>query len=339
MKQTVISGEREVSFAELPDPRPKADWALVKVRASAMCTEYKDYVRGRSRPVIGHEGAGEVVEVAESGGPVEVGDRVVILPQFPCGKCALCMAGDYVYCQDNHDFKAFNGSLSGSGTFAHYTLKPAWLLPRIPDEVSYAQATMAIDGIGASFGGFQAINVTALDTVLVTGLGPVGLGAIANARYRNARVIGVEPSQWRAERGREMGADEVFDPREADALDRILASTGGKGVDCAVECSGRVSSERLCIDATRRRGRVAFVGQCRDELTIRVSQDMIGKGLTIVGSWLYNRADYPKVMQVIKESPLIDLLISHEMKMSQIQEAFEILANGEGAKIVIDPWQ
>ena len=222
MKQTVISGEREVSFAEVPDPRPKADWALVKVRASAMCTEYKAYVAGRTRPVIGHgighEGAGEVVEVAQTGGPVEVGDRVVILPQFPCGKCALCMAGDYVYCQDNHDFEAFNGSFSGSGTFAHYTLKPAWLLPRIPDEVSYAQATMAIDGIGASFGGFQAINVTALDTVLVTGLGPVGLGAIANARYRNARVIGVEPSPWRAARAREMGAEEVFDHASAEPV-------------------------------------------------------------------------------------------------------------------------
>ncbi len=66
---------------------------------------------------------------------------------------------------------------------------------------------------------------------------------------------------------------------------------------------------------------------------------MIRKGLTVAGSWLYNRADYPKVMKVIQESPLIDLLISHQMPMSQIQEGFEILARGEGAKIVVDPWQ
>ena len=66
---------------------------------------------------------------------------------------------------------------------------------------------------------------------------------------------------------------------------------------------------------------------------------MIRKGLTVVGTWLYNGGDYPKVMKVIRESPLIDLLISHEMPMSQIQDAFEILAKGEAGKIVVDPWK
>ena len=338
MLQTVISGKRQIDFVELPDPQPKADWALVKVYASALCTEYKAYVAGHEMPSPGHEGAGEVVAVAQPG-PVDVGDRVVILPQYPCGKCALCMSGDYIYCQDTYDFQEFVGSPGGSGTFAHYTLKPAWLLPKIPEGVTYAQATMAIDGIGASFGAFQAINVSALDTVLITGLGPVGLGAVANARFRNARVIGVELAPWRKEHALAMGAEIILDPADPDIRQKILDLTDGLGVDCAVDCSGRVEAERLCIDATRRRGRVAFVGECRDNLTIQVSPDLIRKGLTVVGNWLYNRADYPKVMQVIAESPLIDLLISHQMPMSRIQEGFELLAKGESAKIVVDPWQ
>lgn len=338
MKQAAISGKREIEFVEMHDPKPKADWALVKIHASALCTEYKSYVAGQLNPIIGHEGAGEIAAVTQPG-PVDVGDRVVVLPQFSCGKCALCMAGDYIYCEDSYDFKAFNGSLSGKGTLAHYALKPGWLLPKIPDNVSYTRATMAIDGIGASFGGLQAIGVNSLDTVLVTGLGPVGLGAIVNARYRNARVIGVEPAPWRADRGRQMGAAAVLDPRTPDILDKILALTDGRGVNCSVDCSGSPIAERLCIDATRRRGRVAFVGESGDDLMIRVSRDMIRKGLTVVGSWLYNRADYPKVMQVIEESPLIDLLISHKMPMSQLKEAFEILARSESGKIVVDPWK
>jgi threonine dehydrogenase-like Zn-dependent dehydrogenase len=84
---------------------------------------------------------------------------------------------------------------------------------------------------------------------------------------------------------------------------------------------------------------VAFVGETNDELAIRVSPDMIRKGLTVVGSWLYNRADYSKVMQVIQQSPLIELLISHVMPMSQMQEAFELLASGQSAKVVVSPWQ
>ena len=337
MIQTAITGERQVEFYEAPEPQPTADWAVVKIHASALCTEYKSWLIGQSHAVMGHEGVGEVVAVAEQG-PVKVGDRVVILPQFSCGRCHHCMCGDYIYCEDGYDFAALHGSNAGAGTFAHYALKPAWLLPKLPDDVSYAQATLAIDGIGASFGGLEAIGVNAQDTVLITGLGPVGLGAVVNARFRNARVLGVEPSPWRANRALEMGAETVLDPNDPDILQQIRSLTEGRGVDCAIDCSGRTSSERLCIDAARRRGRVAFVGECRDDLSIRVSPDLIRKGLTVVGSWLYNMGDYAKVMKVIRQSPLIDLLISHQLPMSQIQTGFGLLAQGEAAKIVVDPW-
>jgi threonine dehydrogenase-like Zn-dependent dehydrogenase len=337
MKKTVILGERQVGLVEVPDPHPQQDWVVVKVHASALCTEYKSYLAGRPLGAGGHEGAGEVVAVAQPG-PVKPGDRVVILPQYPCGRCDLCRSGDYIYCENNQDFKAFSGTEDGCGTFAQYILKPAWLLPRIPDGMSYAHATMAIDGIGASFGALQAIQVSAQDTLLVTGLGPVGLGAVVNARFRGARVIGVEPVVWRRERARQMGAEVVLDPGEPNLVRMIMACTEGRGVSCAVECSGMATSQRLCLDATRRRGRVALVGESDDILAVRASPDMLRKGLTLVGSWLYNLNDYPRVIQVIQESPLIDLLISHVLPMSRIQEGFELLASGQCAKIVVDPW-
>ena len=336
MKKVVITGERQVSLVDAQVPEPKEDWALVKVHASALCTEYKAYLTGYNLPTMGHEGVGEVVALAQPG-PVKVGDRVVILPQLACGKCDLCMAGDYIYCQNEYSYNAFVGHPDGSGTFSNYVLKPARLLLPIPDGMSYAHATMAIDGIGASFGGFQAIGVNSQDTVLITGLGPVGLGAVVNAKFRNARVIGVEPSAWRKNKAIEMGADAVFDPNEPDLVDKILALTEGKGGTCAVDCAGKVQSERLCIDATRRRGRIAFVGESGDQLSIRASPDFIRKGLTVVGSWLYNRGNYAGVMRVIQQSPLIDLLVSHELPMSQIQVGFELLAKGQCAKIVVDP--
>jgi L-iditol 2-dehydrogenase len=336
VKKVVISGAREVDFVDVPDPEPKGAWVLVKVEASALCTEYKAYLTGRRSLNPGHEGVGEVVATAQPG-RVSTGDRVVVLPQFACGTCALCLSGDYIYCENDLDYQNVFGSGDGSGTLGQYALKPDWLLPLIPEGVSYEHATMAIDGIGASFGAFEAIEIGALDTVLVTGLGPVGLGAVVNARFRNARVIGVEPVPWRRERAMQMGAQAVFGPDEPHLVEKIRATAAG-GVTCAVECSGRLSSQRLCIDAVRRRGRVAFVGEAADDLVIRVSPDLLRKGLIIVGSWLYNLGDYPKVMQVIQQSPLIDLLVSHVMPMSQIEGAFELLASGQSAKVVVNPW-
>lgn len=339
MKKAVILGERQVGLIEVPDTQPISDWVVVKVHASALCTEYKSYLLGRELQLGGHEGTGEVVAIAQPS-PVKVGDRVVILPQYPCGRCALCLVGDAIYCENNIDFEQFTGTKHGLGTFAQYTLAPHWRLMPIPDGVSYEQATLAIDGIGASFGAFQTMGVNASDTVLISGLGPVGLGAVVNARFRNARVIGVEPVPWRRERALKMGAEVVFDPGELDLVKKIRNFTEeGRGVTCALDCSGKVAAQRLCLEATRRRGRVAFVGESDDQLHIQVSPDLIRKGLTVSGSWLYNTADYPKVMQVIQQSPLIELLISHVLPMSQIQEGFELLAAGQCAKVVVLPWE
>jgi threonine dehydrogenase-like Zn-dependent dehydrogenase len=337
MKRVAIVGKRKAGLVEAPTPEPREDWALVKVHAAPMCAEYKSFLKGNGAAPMGHEAAGEVVRVAQPCG-VEPGERVVVMPTYPCGRCRLCVAGDYIHCQNGHDFEEFTGSPEGSGTMAQYVLKPAWLLPRIPDGVSYEHASLACCGLGPSFGAFQGMGLTAFDTVLVAGAGPVGLGAMVNARFRGARVIVTEPVPWRAERAAQMGAGAVLDPTAPDVLSALMELTGGRGVDCAVDCAGSVDAQRLCIDAAAPKGRVAFVGECREPLGLRASPDMIRKGLTLLGAWHYNLADFPRVMQVIQESPLIDLLISHVMPMSSVQEAFELSASHQCAKVVLQPW-
>ena len=338
MKKAVILGERQGGIVDVPMLQPKEDWVLVKVRAIPMCTEYKPFVAGHKSEYLGHEAAGEVVAVAQPG-KVAVGDRVVVMPQYPCGKCALCLAGDYIYCQDTVDFTAFTGSREGSATMAEYLLKPDWLLVPIPDGMSYEHASMACCGLGPTFGAMEAIGVDAFDTVLITGLGPVGLGGVINARYRGARVIGVDSNPWRAERAKALGAEAVVDPMDADALQQILALTSdGRGVDRAIDCAGVIAAHRLCIDATRRRGKVAFVGECSAETPVRISPDMIRKGLTLVGSWHYNLKDTPKIMRVIAESAAsLDKLIGHTFPLDQVQQAWELQASGRCAKVILKP--
>jgi len=338
MKKAVILGERKGVVVEAPDPKPKEDFVVVKVHAAPMCAEYKWFAKGNKAEFIGHEAAGEVVEIAQPG-RVKVGDRVVVMPQYPCGVCRLCVAGDYVHCQHNHNLMNYLGTREGSATMAQFLVKQSWLLPKIPEGVSYERASLACCGLGPSFGACERMNLGPFDTVLITGLGAVGLGAVVNARFRGARIIGVESHPWRCERARKMGVETVIDPREEKALDRIMDLTGGLGVDKAVDCSGVVPAHRLCIDAARRGGQVAFVGECNDETPLKISPDMIRKGLTLHGVWHYNLALFPKIMKVIQESPLLDDLISHVFPLSKVQEAWELQVSGNCAKVILKPWE
>ena len=338
MKQVAIWGERQAGLVEAPDPEPKEDWVVVKIHAAPMCTEYKLFLSGFTGATLGHEAAGEVVAVHKSN-RLKVGDRVVVMPLYACGRCELCLTGDYIHCENGFDFPAFTGQAEGRATMAQYILKPDWLLPKIPEGVSYERASLACCALGPSFGAFQTMGLTAFNTVLVSGAGPVGLGAVVNARFRGARVIVTESIPWRVARAKEMGAAAVIDPHGEDPVGQIKALTGGRGVDGAIECSGNVQAERLCLEATRRKGQVAFVGECNDELKLKISPDMLRKGLTLFGSWHYNMQYFPLIMKVIQESPLLDLLVSHVLPMSQIQAAFELQTTGQSAKVILKPWE
>ena len=338
MKAVRISGERQAELIDLPDLEAKGEYMVVKIHATPMCTEYKAYRAGHLWQGIGHEAAGEVVEVAQPG-KVKVGDRVAVMPQLPCGRCALCLKGEYIHCQYLENLTEATGYEGGNGTYAQYVLKQDWLLLPLPDGMSYEHAGMACCGLGPTFGAMQLMQVDAFDTVLVTGLGPVGLGAVVNAVYRAARVIGVEGQPFRANLAQELGAETVIDPAAEGALERLLELTDGLGVDKAVDCSGVAQAQRLCIDATRRKGHVAFVGEAGD-LTLNVSQDMIRKGLTLHGTWHYNLGDSARIMQVIRGcGDLLDKQITHTCPMSSVQEAFELQLTGDCGKVVLYPWE
>lgn len=338
MQKVIIQGAKTGAIVTVPDPTPRANWVVVKIHTAPMCTEYKAYVAGNPVDQLGHEAAGEVVAVAQPG-RVKVGDRVVVMPTNACGQCQLCLSGDYIHCEHNPNFAALHGTRDGSATYAQYLLKADHLLVPIPDGISYDHAAMACCGLGPTFGAMQTMRVNAFDTVLITGLGPVGLGGVINGVYRGARVIGIESNPYRAQLARELGATAVIDPSAGDALAQIRALTAGRGVDKALDCSGVVAAHRLCIDAARRKGQVAFVGECSDATPLYISPDMIRKGLTLLGSWHYKMQDTPTIMKLIGGvGPQIEQLISHRFPMSQVQAAWELQLTGQTAKVLLQPW-
>lgn len=337
MKVAAMLGDGKGGLVEKPHPTPKENFVLVKVHAVPMCTEYKGFKAGHTGDGFGHEAAGEVVEVAQPG-RVKVGDRVAVQPGHSCGKCPMCLIGEFIHCQKGRNVREITGSSAGTATYAQYLLKQDWLLSPIPDGVSYEHAGMACCGLGPTFGAMQQMQVNALDTVLITGLGPVGLGGVINAHYRGARIIGVESHPYRANLAKELGAEVVLNPNDENVLQQIMDLTDGVGVDKAVDCSGASQAHRLMVDALRRKGQACFVGE-GGEFPLAASRDMIRKGLVLRGNWHYNLGDYPKLIKIIRESPKqLDTFITHTFPMREVQKAWELQITGECGKVVLDPW-
>jgi threonine dehydrogenase-like Zn-dependent dehydrogenase len=322
-------GRRRAVLVDVPDPQAEGDWVVIRIHAAPLCTEYKAFVSDREVENIGHEAVGEVVDVA-SAGPLQVGDRVLVSPQAGCGACFYCQTGEYIHCRNQK---------SVGGTLAQYIAKPAWMCPRLPDDMDYVHASLAGCALGPGLNAAKRMDVSASDTYLICGLGPVGLGALLVGKFRNARTIVVEPEAFRREKAREMGADHVLDPSNDDVGEAIRDLTRGVGVDKAVDCSGNPDAERLCLDATRSLGHVTFVGENGGTIPISPSRDFIRKGLHLHGSWHWGLHDFAAMMSMIRRSPLVDRLITHVLPMSRAQEAFELCAAHQTGKAILRPWE
>ena len=334
MKVVAITGERECALVERPDPVIRDNYVRVKILAAPMCTEVGDYRRGQVSDALGHEAAGEVVEVARPG-RVRVGDRVAVMPQNGCGRCDLCLSGEHIHCQAPRDPFAVCGGTTGRATYAEFCIQQDWLLYPVPEDVPMDHASMACCGLGPTFNAMQRMGVTAVDTVLVSGLGAVGLGAVVNARVRGARVIGLETNPWRADLAMRLGAEAVVDPTSEDAVAQIMHLTEGHGADKSIEASSSESAPGLLVRATRVKGQITTVGwggpiQARD---------MTAKGLTFRGAWHWNHLRDGRAMRqtLRRAAPLLDTLITHRFPMSQVKDAWETQVTGQCGKIILHP--
>ena len=329
MKSLVLGGKR-AWLEETPTPAAEPGWAVVRAMALPICGSDKGaFLNPGENRYAGHEGTGIVEEVAP-GSRLKPGDRVVIAPQSTCGVCELCHAGDYIYCPDRPRFM---------NHYHQFVKKQEAIMPLLPEDIRLEVGSLAGCALCPAFSALDLARVGAFDTVLVAGLGPVGLGAVAIASFRGARVLGVDQEPFRRSLAMELGAEEAFDPTGADAVAWVRERTGGKGASCAVECSGKTEAARLCIDAAAILGRVAIVGENHGRLEVGPSRDFIRKGLTVFGTWFGSWLNYAPIFDLIRRKPEVEKIITHQFPMAQAQQAFETFLSGKAGKVLLKPWE
>lgn len=328
MHAIAIGGGR-AWLVDQPTPKPHGNEVVVKLGACLICgSNMPSFARADPSINCGHEGAGEVVAVDHSH-LLKVGDRVALAPLNACGRCQYCRQGEMILCKNRPPVV---------GCFSQFTRVADVMCTKLPDEISFAHGALLGCGLGPAYGAMKKLAVNAYDTLVITGLGPVGLGAVALATFLNARVIALDPEPYRQNIARSLGCHTTIDPTSPDAKAQIYKAVGEHGLLKAVECSGNPQAQRMLIDLASPTARLAFIGENHSPLPVYPSEDMIRKHLTITGVWHMNVLDAPDLVTFLLRCPeKADLLLTHRFGFDQVQQAFEIFGSRQTAKVVLTP--
>ena len=329
MKSLVLHNKK--AWAEdTADPVARDGHVVVRIESTPICGSDRGAFLSVS-PIrdAGHEGAGIVVETAKSS-LLKKGDRVVLNPLAGCGICSYCRTGNYIFCPDMPAFHTH---------FAQYVSIPDFVCTVLPDDISYDLGSMACCALGPAFSSIKRMGLKAFDSLLITGLGPVGMGAVCIAKFLGARVIAVDTVPFRKQMAADLGADIVLDAADPGLHAQIREAARPGRMIRAIDASGNAVAERVCIDAMEPGGIVSFAGENHADIPIRPSEDFIRKGLTLMGVWHYNLTDREDMLALLRRSPLIPKLITDVYGFSQVQEAFDKFISGDTCKVVLHPWE
>lgn len=338
----------------LPDPGPGQ--VRVRIAATGVCHSDLSLARGILRQpvpaVLGHESAGTVVSVGAGVSVASPGDRVVLCWAPPCGACWFCAESEPWLCEHSSDaaatpYATYDGQelypgLSTAG-FAEETIVSERAVIPCPDGVPLEHAALVgcavMTGVGAVL---NTAKVRAGQSVLVVGLGGVGLSVVQGARLADAgAIIAVDRSADKLELARSMGATEVLEAGD-DLAKQVRALTERRGADHAFDCVGLADTIRTCWSATRRGGTTTIVGIGGKEQQVTFTALELFHFARTLRGCVYGstdpRSDIPKILGHAANGRLdLGALITATIGLDGIDSAFADMEKGVGARAVVVP--
>ena len=350
----------EIAEVELAPPGPGE--VLVRIRAAGLCHSDLSVIDGnRPRPmpmVLGHEGAGEVVELGSGVRGLAVGDHVVTAFVPSCGSCAPCRDARPALCEPGFAANSAGTLLSGArrlqhagaavnhhlgvSCFAQYAVMAQESLVRIDRSVSFAQA--AVFGCAVMTGTGAVLNTAALPrgaSVAVLGLGGVGLAALLGARLREAReIVAVDLSDNKLALARELGATRCYNAADPDVVAKIREDSKG-GLEFSFEMAGSVRALETAWHITRRGGTTVTAGLSNPEAKFTVGHlSIVAEERTLKGSYLGScvpSRDIPLYIQYFQQGKLpVDRLLAERLTLNDINAGFDRLASGETIRQIVE---
>jgi L-iditol 2-dehydrogenase len=346
MKVARFYAPGDVRLEDAPEPTAGEGEVKIRVRACSTCgTDVKISKFGHFRivppRVMGHEIAGEVVQVGPDVSGWAPGDRVQVIAAIPCGKCADCLAGHMTICPNQvsmgYDF---------DGGFAEYMVVPPEVLAvdglnRIPDNVSFAEASVA-EPFACAINAQELVGIGAGDDVVVVGSGPIGCLHVRLARARGAaRVFLVELSRERLEMAAEIvKPDGVACAGETDPVDAVLKLTDGRGPDVVITAAASGAAQEQALRMVAPGGRISFFGGLpKDNPVIALDSNVVHyRELMIRGANGSSPEHNKRALAMIADGSVhVADLITHRLPLDQVIDGIGVVSRGEGIKVTIEP--
>lgn len=298
MKALMIAGENSCVFHDIAQPAPGPGEVLVAVRHVALCGSDLNTFKGLnplvSLPRIpGHEIGGEIAAVGE-GVPAEfaIGSRCIVMPYTSCGTCPSCRRGRVNACRGNRTL-----GVQQEGGLAEYIVLPHG---KVILNTTLAPRHLAlVEPLSVGFHAVDRGRVSKDDTVVVLGCGMIGMGAIAGAVHRGARVIAVDVGAAKLDIATRYGASAVIDAGSEDVLARVAELTGNDGPDVVIEAVGLPLTFTQAIDMVAFTGRVVYIGYAKEPVTYKTQLFNL-KELDILGSRNATMADFQAVIAYLE---------------------------------------
>ena len=339
--KAIVKAQRApgLTVTTVPKPVPGAGEVLIAVRHAGVCgtdlhiADWDAWAQGRLKPpvVVGHEFAGEIVQVGDGVTGLSTGQQVTAEGHIVCGHCLQCRTGNGHICRNTRII-----GVDRDGAFAEFIAMPATnVLPLdgIPTEIG-----AIMDPMGNAFHTVLTADIPG-STVFVVGCGPIGCFAVGIARAAGAsRVIASDVNPTRLALAQRMGAHVVIDAKSQDVVGTVIAETGGEGVDVVCEMSGVPTALHQALRAVRLGGRVQLLGLPKGEVSLDIANEVIFKGITVYGVIGRKMYETWNQMRRFLASGQFDPrpVITHRFPLTRIDDALAVIRSGDAGKVILE---
>jgi len=346
VKAATFYAPGDLRVGNVPEPTAGPGELKLRMHATATCgTDAKIFRHGHHRleppQIIGHELAGEVIEIGDGVSGFTPGDRVQVIAAVPCGTCWACTSGAMTVCPNQTSM-----GYQYPGGFAEQMVVPAAVLAvdgvnRIPGGVSYAEAAVT-EPLACALNAQELVRVGPGDVVVVMGAGPIGCLHVRLARSLGATTVylvdvNADRLAMSAER---VSPDAAVDATADDPVDAIRKLTGGRGPTVVVTAAPAGSAQEQAIEMAAPQGRISFFGGLpKDDPYIRCDSNLVHyRELSLVGANGSSPAHNRRALELIARGavPVADL-ITHRLPLDDIHAAIEAVMSGTAIKVVVEP--